>query len=142
MNRITVTLFTIMTLVSFLCKGQDVGTLSFQISNLKSSNGAAIINLFRAQDDVPKKPFKTLSSPIKDGTASITFIDIPIGEYAAIAYHDVNENGLLDHKLGFPNEPMGFSNNWHLSLFSGMPTFKKLKFKFDTDHTVIKINID
>jgi uncharacterized protein (DUF2141 family) len=72
----------------------------------------------------------------------IAFNEIPIGEYAAIAYHDKNSNSTLDHKMGFPNEPMGFSNNWNFSLFSGMPTFKKLKFNFESDNAVIEIPVD
>jgi uncharacterized protein (DUF2141 family) len=140
-NRIAI-LVLVFALLSIVGKSQQLGTLTFRVTNLKSSEGAAIINLFRKQDDVPKKPFKTLSASIQNGISVISFNEILIGEYAAIAYHDENLNGRLDHKMGFPNEPMGFSNNWNLSLFSGTPTFKKLKFMFESDNAIIKIRID
>lgn len=66
------------------------------------------------------------------GTLTITvakmiFENLPNGSYAAIVYHDEKDNGALDHKLAFPGEPMGFTNNRSLSLFSGMPTFTEAK---------------
>jgi uncharacterized protein (DUF2141 family) len=69
------------------------------------------------------------------------FENLPNGSYAAIVYHDENDNGTLDHKFAFPSEPMGFTNNWNLSLFSGMPTFKKLRFEHSGQTRIdVKIN--
>lgn len=104
--------------------------LTIEARNFKSNSGQAVVNLFRAQDDMPKKPFRTGSAKIMDRQSTITFDDLPIGNYAAILFHDENANNTIDHRFGIPNEPMGFSNNWRLSLFSGMPTFEKLKFDF------------
>jgi uncharacterized protein (DUF2141 family) len=140
-NRIFV-LVSVLVLLSIIGKAQQAGTLTFRVTNVESSEGTVVINLFRQHDDVPKKPFKTSSASIQNGVALIAFNEIPIGEYAAIAYHDKNSNSTLDHKMGFPNEPMGFSNNWNFSLFSGMPTFKKLKFNFESDNAVIEIPVD
>jgi len=57
-------------------------------------------------------------------------VTTPYGEYSAILWHDVNGNGTLDHRWEIPAEPMGFSNNWELSILSGMPSFEKLRFEF------------
>ena len=43
---------------------------------------------------------------IAKGKATIVFLNIPYGDYAAILFQDKNANGALDHKFGFPNEPM------------------------------------
>lgn len=133
MNRHIITLagsicFLLMAIGS---NGQQSGRLTIEASNFGSDSGKAIVQLFREQDDIPEKPFKQVTGNIIDGKAIIIVSTIPFGEYAAILFHDENSNGVLDHKLGFPNEAMGFSNAWKLSLFSGMPTFKKLKFNFD-----------
>ena len=41
----------------------------------------------------------------------VHFKDLPPGEYAAVAFQDVNGNGILDKNfLGIPKEPYGFSN--------------------------------
>lgn len=81
------------------------------------------------------------SVSIVDGNAMIVFQNIAYGDYAAILFQDENSNGELDHRFGFPNEPMGFSNEWDLTLFSGMPTFKKLKFQFSESKANLKIAI-
>jgi uncharacterized protein (DUF2141 family) len=121
---------------------QKTTPLTIHMSNFKSSEGVAMVNLFREKDDIPQKPFKSVKAMIANGNAEVLIYDLLPGSYAAIAYHDENSNGILDHKLGFPNEPMGFSNKWELGLFSGMPTFRKLKFEYGKSETVIEIIID
>lgn len=143
MNNKAIILTTLSILVLALnCLAQEVGTLTIIATNLESENGQAVANLFREQDDLPKKPFKTTKASIKEGVEELVFEGLPNGSYAVIVYHDKNDNGTLDHKLGFPNEPMGFSNNWNLSLFSGMPTFKKLRFEHKTSQTLIAIKVE
>jgi len=109
---------------------QQSGTLTINAESFNNDTGKAVVNLFRKEDDVPKKYFLQTSATIKNGKAALVFENLPYGEYALILFHDENSNGTLDHKLGFPNEPMCFSNNWKLSLFSGMPNFEKLRFEF------------
>lgn len=116
--------------ISTLCNAQQTGTLTIESFNFESSNGVAVVQLFRKEDDVPRKPFLQSTGTIENRKAKTIFANIPYGDYAAIVFQDENTNGILDHKLGFPNEPMGFSNEWKLSLFSGMPSFTKLKFEF------------
>jgi uncharacterized protein (DUF2141 family) len=121
---------------------QQSTKLRIHINDFRHSGGSAVVNLFREHDDVPKNPFITMRGEIKNGVAEICFVDLSPGSYAAIVYHDENSNGILDHKFGFPNEPMGFSNNWKLSLFSGMPTFRKLKFQIAGLERKIEINVN
>lgn len=128
-------------LCSAICNAQQ-SELTVKTTNFETTQGVAVINLFREQDDLPKKPFKTLTTRIQNGIAIFTFDALPSGDYAAIVYHDENANGTIDHKMGFPNEPMGFSNNWNLSLFSGMPTFRKLKFEHQGPATTIEIKVE
>jgi uncharacterized protein (DUF2141 family) len=145
MNKKISIIFPIVTLllcgharVSF---AQETGPLTIHISNFQSSEGLAVVNIFRERDEIPKKPFMSLKAPVENGKAEILVGELPNGNYAVIAYHDENSNGMLDHKLGFPNEPLGFSNAWELGLFSGMPTFRKLKFAHKSE-TAIKIIVD
>jgi uncharacterized protein (DUF2141 family) len=142
-NQLKITLIVlVLTYPSTTAKGQQAEILTFKITHLKSWAGRVMVSLFRQEDDLPKKPFKTKEASILNGIAYITFEDVPMDDDAAIGYHDRNANGMPNHKLGFPNEPMDFSNHWRLTLFSGMPSFKKLKFKFTRDNTVIEIPID
>jgi uncharacterized protein (DUF2141 family) len=143
MNKKSIMITAVLSLiVSITSIAQELRTLTITVINLKSEQGQAVVNLFREQDDLPKKPFRTIKSNIRDHRAILSFENLPVGSYAAIVYHDENDNGTLDHRLGFPNEPMGFSNQWELNLFSGMPTFKKLKFDHTEPDTDIQIKVD
>lgn len=128
-------------LMSNLCAAQSVGLLTISAANFGNNKGKAVIHLFRKEDDMPGKPFMESTAAIVDGKAMIVFQNIAYGDYAAILFQDENANGKLDHRFGFPNEPMGFSNEWNLTLFSGMPTFSKLKFQFSESKTNLIIAI-
>lgn len=127
--------------ISTVAIAQTSGTLTISIRNLKGEKGQAVVQLYRKDDDIPEKYFKKLSGSIMEGKAQIIFQNLPYGKYAAILFHDINENGILDHKWGFPNEPMGFSNKWKLTLFSGMPSFEKLEFEFNEQSRAYEIGV-
>jgi uncharacterized protein (DUF2141 family) len=126
---------------SLLCQAQQTGTLTIEVTHFENTRGVAVVQLFREHDDIPEKPFLKSTGVIVIQKSTITLSNIPYGEYAAIVFHDENANGILDHKFGFPNEPMGFSNEWSLSLFSGMPTFNKLKFVFSAGHSTQDVKL-
>ena len=128
-------------LFATLCQAQTKGNLMIHATHFNHNNGKAVVHLFRVDDDIPTKPFIKSSAIIKNGNTTITINDLPYGDYAVILFHDENSNGELDHRFGFPNEPMGFSNHWKLSLLSGMPSFQKLKFSFSEDHAEQEIQI-
>lgn len=109
-------------------KGQAAGKLNFQTSEFASEAGSASVFLYRASDKIPGSPYKRGAAQIHSGSALVSFNDVPFGDYAAILLHDENNNGKIDHWLGLPDEPLGYSNNWTLGIFTGMPTFQKLKF--------------
>lgn len=111
-------------------KKKNSGSLTFQLGSFENDNGQAVIHLFKKGDDIPKTPSWKGCSKIVNGKAAVIFNALPYGDYAAILFHDKNLNNILDHSFGMPAEPMGFSNEWELSLFSGMPSFSKLKFEF------------
>jgi uncharacterized protein (DUF2141 family) len=93
--------------------------------------GQAMASLFREGDDIFGKPHARVAAPIHQGRATLVFPNTRPGHYALIAFHDANGNNDLDHNfLHLPAEPLGFSNGFELSLFSGMPSFEKLRFVF------------
>lgn len=106
------------------------GTITFIVKGFEDNSGQVFINLYRINDDIPTKPFKTVVAKITDKKAVVKINNLTYGSYAAIIVHDKNKDGEIEHSWGFPSEPLAFSNNWELSLFSGMPSFKKLKFTF------------
>jgi uncharacterized protein (DUF2141 family) len=58
------------------------------------------------------------------------FADLPPGQHAIKAYHDVNANGKLDANwMGIPNEPYGFGNDARGSF--GPPSFEQSAITMD-----------
>jgi len=109
---------------------QTRSDLTFNLSGFANNSGQVLVQLFRKTDKVPTKPFKVIISKIANRNARVVIPDLEYGDYAAIIVHDLNGNGYIDHSWGIPGEPLGYTNHWKLTLFSGMPTFNKLKFTF------------
>ncbi len=113
--------------------------LTFIVSGIPDNVGQVIVQLYKKGDDLPNAPFIRLKSKIKNRRAALVSDNLPYGDYAAIIFHDQNQNGELDHRFGLPNEPMTFTNNWELSLFSGMPSFEKLKFVYSAENPLFMV---
>lgn len=117
--------------------------LILSVVNFENDTGQAIANLFLKGESLKEKPTHQLISKIVDGKAVFEFDNLPYGDYAVIIFHDENSNNDLDHNwLGMPSEPLGYSNGWSFSLFSGMPTFEKLKFHFSQNNNSISIEVN
>ena len=118
--------------------------LVVQVSGFTHARGHALANLFREGDDVlkPEQAYRRTSAEIYDGNATVTFADLAFGKYAVVVFHDENDNGTLDHNfMRLPAEPLGFSNDFKISVFSGMPSFEKLNFSFAADMLPLKISV-
>ncbi|MCE2724175.1 MAG: DUF2141 domain-containing protein [Burkholderiales bacterium] len=78
--------------------------------------------------------------PAKKDSMTLTFKDLPEGEYAVSLFVDENINGKLDsNAIGIPTEPFAFSND--ASGNFGPPTFEQAKFAVTKDAKTIVINI-
>lgn len=73
------------------------------------------------------------------GTMEIVYENIPAGEYAFVAFQDFDRNDKLKTNfIGYPKEPVGFSNN--AKIVFGPPSFDDAKIKIDADK-VVRIRI-
>jgi uncharacterized protein (DUF2141 family) len=122
-------------------KQQPGETLTIHTNNFNNNKGKAILFLFRKNDKIPSNPFKTISTEIIDKKAIFEIQNLAFDDYAIILLHDENDNGKIDHAMGFPSEQLGYSNNWELGFFTGMPTFSKLKFEFSSTKQIQDISI-
>jgi uncharacterized protein (DUF2141 family) len=106
------------------------GELVVVFSGLENDRGTAAIALMNSADHFENDTaaFRSASPPVKDGTATATFRDLPYGRYAIKIYHDENANGKLDTNfVGYPKEPFGFSND-AMGRF-GPPSFDEASFE-------------
>lgn len=119
------------------------GTLHIPLSGFESDRGKVVVKLFVAGGDVPKgRGTREISAKIVGKKARVDFEKLPHGTYAIFAFHDENENGTVDHNLiGIPKEDLGFSNGFRVTLFSGIPDFEDLKFRFADTHTAEAIQM-
>ncbi len=112
-------------------------SLTINVSGLKNSTGVLTAELYSSKEKFLKTAYKKGSAVIKSNTASVTFSDIPKGEYTVMVYHDINNNGKLDKSfIGMPKEPVACSNN--AKGFMGPPKYEEAKFTITSDS---KINI-
>lgn len=118
------------------------GNLTIKVTGMKNETGNILVHLFRPGDKVTGRPFKRAVVRVQGKTSEIRFNNIPFQNYYAMAVHDKNANGTLDHNaVRLPSEPVGFSNNWKISLFSGMPNYKKTGFAFSKSKPSITISV-
>jgi len=119
------------------------GTLVIQANGFAHNNGLALAKLFLRDDDVPGgAAYRMVQENIIDGNAVLVFEDLPYATYALVVVHDENSNGKIDHNLiSIPEEPLGFSNGFRISIFSGVPDFNDLRFSFTAKDRLQKITV-
>ncbi|MDN5001678.1 DUF2141 domain-containing protein [Bradyrhizobium sp. GCM10027634] len=120
----------------------DTESLSVRATGFSNSRGHAVAKLFGPGDTVTGRGRWQVSATIARGVATFEFGRMPSGDYAAVVFHDENDNAVIDHNvLGVPSEALGFSNGFRLGLTSGMPTFEKLRFRHGARPEVIDITV-
>jgi hypothetical protein len=112
---------------------QAADALRIDISNVRNANGHVGCYLFNSADGFPSshaKAYKFSYVTINSGAAVCEFKDIAPGTYAAIVYHDENDNQEIDKNFtGIPQEGYIASNNVR-PMFSA-PGFPESSFKVD-----------
>jgi uncharacterized protein (DUF2141 family) len=89
--------------------------LVVKFNSLKNTKGRVCLTVFSGPKGFPAggtgsslKSFRCIDA--KSG--SVTFTNLPLGNYAIAAIHDSNSDGKLNtNPLGVPSEGFGFSNN-------------------------------
>ena len=73
--------------------------------------------------------FRRVSLPVKNKKMTVTFKDVPFGEYAIAIMHDMDKDFKMDTNfIGIPDEDLGVSNNVKGGPLGG-PKWKVAKFK-------------
>ena len=116
--------------------------LVIRASGFTHQRGQAMASLFRDGDDIFGEPLARAAAQIDTGQATLIFPGVQHGNYAVVVFHDENGNNKLDHNLlRMPAEPLGFSNGFKLTLFSGLPSFEKLRFAFAAGAKPVVISV-
>ncbi|PZX94844.1 hypothetical protein DOS84_04625 [Flavobacterium aquariorum] len=126
----------------FICSllsAQNVN-LTVSVSGLKSNTGILKVGLYNSDATFLKSTYKSITSEIKNSSATVTFVGIPKGEYGISTYQDENSNGKLDkNMMGIPSEDFACSND--AKGFMGPPKYEDAKFNIDKNSKIeIKFN--
>jgi len=100
-------------------------TITVTVVNVTSDTGKVGFALYD-KTTFQKTPLQGQKAEIIEGKSTVTFKDVPAGEYAIVCYHDRNDNDKMDFATnGMPLEDYGASNN---DMTLGPPNFEKAKF--------------
>ncbi|MCY7389601.1 MAG: DUF2141 domain-containing protein [Burkholderiales bacterium] len=118
----------------------NAGSLTVDIKGDVLDKGTVMLALYKKDDKWMGKATDGRVIPAKKGGVSVTFDDVPEGEYAISMYVDENNNGKLDaNGIGIPIEPYAFSND--ASGAFGPPSFAQAKFVVGKEKTTHVINL-
>jgi len=108
------------------------GYLTVTVRNVDPALGGQVVYALYASDPIAPGTFVASGNLVPTSpSVPITLADIPYGEYAMVAFHDLNGNFAPDFKDGKPLEGMAMGID-PLTL-GGEPTFDALKFRFSED---------
>lgn len=110
------------------------GTVTVTLTDVRPDAGALYVSLqseaqFMQEDAVTGE---MLANP-QDDTVTVTFDDVPDGQYALMVWHDIDGDG--EFSMG----PMGPTDGWAMigaSDLRGMPTFAAQSFTLDGSASV------
>ena len=99
--------------VTVLGLRSDAGELLIGVYDSSEAFRSAIADSATKSALLPEKwRLAGASLRARPGSQTITFRELPPGHYAIIAFHDENDNGVLDENvMGVPSEGYGFSND-------------------------------
>ena len=126
-----------------LVKKANSFSLTVDVNELRNSTGTVLFALYNREDAFPDEHYtkylKKITGKIVNGSATVTFENLPAGNYAVNILHDENNDGKIMKGLILPKEGIGFSNFQSIG-FSNRPSFAKASFNLSGD-TKIRIKI-
>lgn len=120
-------------------KTKSEGNITVTVTGIKQAKGQVVFMLFNQAEGFPKeidKAFKKAYVKNFDDEATVTFYEVPFGDYAVSVFHDQNMDGeIKTNFIGMPKEPVGASNLTKM----GKPNFKKCLFKVNEGEVALKL---
>jgi len=128
-----------LSLLLFSFSKKETHSLTINVNELRNSEGVVLFILYNKEGSIPDKHqtkfLKKQSNVICAGASSITFTNLPEGNYAVNIIHDENNNGAIDKGFILPKEGIGFSKYQSINL-RNRPSFSKASFKLESDLSI------
>jgi uncharacterized protein (DUF2141 family) len=119
----------------------DAATLTVIIENISKTDGHILLGLYNDADAFPSgQRFRQERATPTVPRVTVEFADVPPGDYAISAFHDVNDKGKIEaNYLGIPIVPYGISNNARGQF--GPPLFADAHFHIGEQSIVQRIEL-
>jgi uncharacterized protein (DUF2141 family) len=102
--------------------------LTIEVMGVTEAKGSVYVALYDKADTWMKKSVKVQGAIATAGKTVVVFKDLPEGDYAFSAFHDVDsDRKMARNAMGMPTEPWGFSKD-AMGMF-GPPSFDEAKLK-------------
>ena len=129
----------VLSILLFTCLSGTAQTskIILQVENVSVKKGGDVSSGIFIEKNFLKIGKQTYSKaePANTSTVEIVFDNIPAGDYAFVAFQDFDRNDQLKTNfIGYPKEPVGFSNN--AKIVFGPPSFNDAKVKIEAGKTV------
>jgi len=119
------------------------GTITLQVEGIELKKGGQLSIAIFDESNFLKigRQLRALEVEVISEKMEINLEKITMGTYAVAVFQDIDRNHELKTNLiGFPQEPVGFSNDAHIKF--GPPSFRDAQFKIEKgDSVVLKISL-
>lgn len=118
-------------------------TVTINLHGVASNEGQLVVTAFDSKKNWLKRPFATTTvsaADVTDDGVLIAVLELPPGDYAINAYHDLDSNGKMKTNfIGIPKEPTGVSNDAKGRF--GPPKFKDAVLLVTEEPRSVEINL-
>jgi uncharacterized protein (DUF2141 family) len=117
----------------------QAGDVTVELTGAQARPGK-VYSTLSTRETMFREGGRNVTSDAADGTVTVTFSDVPPGDYAFMAFHDENEDQRMGMSpTGMPSEGWALSNGDQLM---GPPTFEVLKFAVPAEGTTIQVPLN
>lgn len=116
----------------------QTGTVVVNVLQIQSDKGGEISAGIFKKENFPKvgKQMIGMEKAVTGSTMQLIFEKVPVGDYGIVVFQDIDKNkDLKTNFVGFPREPIGFSNDAKIKL--GPPDFNDAKMTVEVGKTLI-----
>ncbi len=131
--------FVLATFTSFAQEKTEGVTITVTTDNFLNNEGKALYALHTIDTFMKGPGIQNVESKIENKKVTVTFKNVPSGEYSIMLLHDKNENGQMDFDANrMPQEAYGMSGN---DMSFGPPQFDNAKFTVTNEDLTFDIRL-
>jgi uncharacterized protein (DUF2141 family) len=112
-------------------------TVIIEVKGISLAKGGELSAGLFLEANFPKPGKQLIGTAVRVNAneMSIVFKDVPPGKYGVVAFQDIDANKeLKKNLLGFPKEPIGFSNDARIKM--GPPSFSDAAIQVEAGKTI------